>query len=132
MVISEKYKNIKKILVIEDDLTMRKAIQLILRSGYDVFIKDNSRDVISLIKEVKPDLIITDLFLDNFNGLEIYEKFNENIPTLIMTGSAETSLAQKAKKIASGSFLEKSFLPEMLKVKIDVLLTKKKLNKEQS
>ncbi len=87
----------KKILIIEDDATMGKGIQMILRLSYDVVVKDKSSDALSFIEEDKPDLIITDLFLDDINGLEIYEQFNKNIPTMIITGSIDTNLAQKAK-----------------------------------
>lgn len=125
--IKQKKRYPKKILVIEDDPTMGKGIQIILRSElYDVMVKDNSSDAISFIKEDKPDLIITDLFLDNINGLEIYKKFNKKIPTMIITGSVDTKLAQKAKKTAGSSFLEKPFSPEMLTSKVNELSLKNK------
>ncbi len=125
-----KSRYLKKILIIEDDPTFGKGIQMILKPDYDVTLRGNSLDALSFIEEDKPGLIITDLYLDDINGLEIYERFNKKIPTLIITGSADTKLAQKATKIASDSFIARPFLPKMLKVKIDELLTKK--NKEKT
>ena len=60
--------------------------------------------------------------MDDINALKIYEKFNKTILTMIITGSIDRKLAQKAKQIAGISYIEKSFGPEMFKEKIINLL----------
>jgi len=118
-------KSIKKILVVDDDPTMRKALKLLLTSAkYDLTETQNGKQAMEKISCENFDLIITDLFLDGITGLEIFERFNEQIPVLIMTGFGGSPLARRARQQAGMAYIEKPFQPEALKEKIAFLLEK--------
>jgi DNA-binding response OmpR family regulator len=113
----------KKILLIEDDLTMVRAIQLLLKSEpYDLSEIQNGHQALQTISRSKFDLIITDLFLNGITGLDIFRRCHHQIPVLIITGFSDSPLAQQAKEEAGEDFLEKSFSPEDFREKIRILL----------
>ena len=118
-------KSSKKILIIDDDPTMRKALKLLLTSAMcDLTEAQNGRQAMEKISRENFDLIITDLFLDGITGLEIFERFNKQIPVLIITGFGGSPLARSARQQAGMAYLEKPFQPEALKEKVAFLLEK--------
>ena len=62
-----------KILVCDDEVLMLKAIEFKLkRDGYDVIVATNGRDASDIIKSDQDiGLVITDLLMPFFNGLEL-------------------------------------------------------------
>lgn len=118
----------KRILLVEDDITMRKAIKIILDDGkYDITEAENGEKAITFLENGNFDLLITDLFLNKITGLDLFEMYNSKIPVILITGNTESYLAQKAEKIAGSSFMEKPFSPEIFKNKVNKLLTKNKI-----
>ncbi len=60
-----------KILVIDDDPMVRKAIERILdRKGYDVVMADDGRRGLKLFESEQPDLVITDIIMPEREGIE--------------------------------------------------------------
>jgi two-component system alkaline phosphatase synthesis response regulator PhoP len=90
----------KKILIIDDDKSILKAIKTILRhEGYSVDIADNGENGFKKIASVKPDLIICDLNLPDTDGLEIVnwiKKIKKELPIIIL------SARDKGKDILKG------------------------------
>jgi len=68
------------ILIIEDDVIMLAAMKSILtKSGYDVITAKDGKEAFEKIDTEKYDLVITDLIMPYFNGLEIVGKLrNDN------------------------------------------------------
>jgi DNA-binding NtrC family response regulator len=115
----------KKILIIEDDSTMLKALMLLLKSEmHDLTEAQNGKQAFQKISRESFDLIITDLFLNGMTGLDIFKKFKNKIPVLIMTGYVDSELAQDAKKEAGEDFVEKPFSPQFFRKKVKNLLSK--------
>ncbi|HEX9615711.1 MAG TPA: response regulator [Bacteroidota bacterium] len=109
----------KKILVVDDDKALRMVILATLKqNGYQIFEAEDGLGGLDMAKLHKPDLIISDVYMDNMNGFVMVETLKEdvdtaNIPVLMMTSAAqaagawETSLAQ--------DYLDKGFsMPELL------------------
>ena len=84
-------KTTKKILIIEDETMLQETlIEKLSSEGYSVRGCVSAEDAFDLIKEDKPDLILTDLVLNNVDGFEILrilkENFNLNdIPVMVLT-----------------------------------------------
>lgn len=69
-----------RLLVVEDDLAVRKSITLLLRrAGYDVIELDCTDP---LIDEVDVDLLITDVVMPAKSGLEVARQLHQKIPGL--------------------------------------------------
>lgn len=69
----------KKIVVVEDEVDILELINMVLtNAGYEVYLCDNGRNALELIKQVKPHLIILDLMLPGFDGKYIVKQLSED------------------------------------------------------
>lgn len=73
-------KNIK-ILIIEDELSVATIIEKVFQKNgiENILIAKDGYDGIAKVKESNPDLIILDLVLPGFNGIDILKKFQSQI-----------------------------------------------------
>lgn len=82
-----------KILVVEDYLDMRRALQRYFKSaGYDVPTACDGEEGLRMAKAEQPDLIITDFAMPKVDGLEMIKQIRSEpettkIPILIFTAS---------------------------------------------
>jgi two-component system alkaline phosphatase synthesis response regulator PhoP len=85
----------KKILIVDDDDTMRHLTETILSANnFSTVQASNGTQALELLKNNKLDLIITDLMMPQLNGYEFIEKVRENpetknIPIILMTSKSE-------------------------------------------
>lgn len=81
----------KKILVVEDNSETQLIIKVNLRELYDIELRDNAVEAISLVHNNKFDLVLLDINLrGEFDGREVLKKLKENnelskIPVIIIT-----------------------------------------------
>lgn len=68
----------KKIVVVDDDETIRKTFFLILHKNYRVYLAKDCQEALDRFKEAKVDLIIADYKLPHLTGLELIAKFRES------------------------------------------------------
>ncbi len=68
----------KKIIVVDDDESIRKTFFLILHENYRVYLAKDAKEALQRFKKAKIDLIIADLKLPYLNGLEMINKFRES------------------------------------------------------
>ena len=80
-----------KILVVDDDETLIRTVQAILKSyGYTVLAGRTGEEGLELAKKEKPDLILLDVLLPKMKGREVCKKIKEipelkNIPVIFLT-----------------------------------------------
>ena len=115
-----------KVLIIDDEKDICFLISEILKDeNYNTSIALNSDEAISKFNEIKPDLVILDVWLSNskLDGIEILKEFksiNSNIPIIIISGHGTVDLAVKSIKNGAYDFLEKPFNSDKL-----IILTKR-------
>jgi len=69
----------KKIVVVEDEVDILELENMILtNAGYEVFLCENGRDALELIKEVRPHLVILDIMLPGMDGKAIVSAIAED------------------------------------------------------
>ena len=68
----------KKVLVVDDDESIRKTFFLILQENYHVQLAKDAEDALHRFRESEFDLIITDLKLPAKSGLEMISEFRES------------------------------------------------------
>ena len=113
----------KKILVVEDDNTIHKIIEDILKKEHYIVISAYSgTEAISIIENDNIDLILLDLMLPGINGEDIVKKVNNTIPIIVI--SAKTSSSDKAKVLLDGAndYITKPFEKIELLARIQVQL----------
>ena len=69
------------ILVIEDNAEMRLILEQTLASaGYEVRTAEDGKQASSLFQDKPPDLVITDIYMPNKDGLEVIMELRGNFP----------------------------------------------------
>jgi len=116
---------IKKLLVIEDDLNLTLALYRALSHTYKVYTAKTAASGIKKIETLTVDLIILDLNLPDATGLKVLKEARElgiNTPVLILSG--ESGLVTKVDLLDSGAndYITKPFSLAELKARIRVLL----------
>ena len=108
----------KKILLVEDDLTYSKIIKNFLEgNGYLVHVLQKVADAINYIERENPELIITDYRLPDGTGMEILEKVihsYSSIPVILITNYSDIRTAVKAMKLGAFEYITKPVNPDEL------------------
>jgi DNA-binding response OmpR family regulator len=103
-----------KILVVDDDPEISGLLQLTLENmGHTIRICDNGRNVIDVLKEFKPDVMILDVMLPGIDGYSITSSLADDtelskIPIVVLS-ALEPSRGLFAKFNQVSSFLTKPF-----------------------
>ena len=104
-----------KILVIDDDSSMRRLTCRILeRAGYEVTGYENGRGGLAHLQRDRPDLVITDIFMPEIEGLETIRRARgsgSNVPILAISGfsSEDADYLKIAEKFGASGSLKKPF-----------------------
>ena len=118
----------KKILVIEDEAQLVKAIEIRLKEAdYQVLTAYDGVEGLEKARKEKPDLIILDLMLPKLDGYEVCRmlKFDEkykNVPIIILTARAQEADEKLGYKTGADAYISKPFQYEVVLAKIKELL----------
>jgi two-component system response regulator VicR len=117
----------KNILVIEDDKLISSLVSFRLKKeGFDITLAEDGKKAIQLFDSVNPDLVITDVMVSQFEGLDMVEftkKKRPDCPVIVLSciGDAEDTVDQAFQKGAS-DFVPKPFHPNELAFRVKRLI----------
>ena len=106
--------NSKKIVIVEDDAILLKALNLeLLSNGFEVLSAINGESGLVLIKKEKPDMILLDLIMPKMGGFEVLEALKKNrklskIPVVVLSNLSQKADIEKAKNLGAVDFYEKA------------------------
>lgn len=127
-------KNKYKIIVIDDELSMRDFFKIMLsKDGYDVSTFENGNEAIDFIKQNKVDLVITDLNMPHIGGIDVLREvksFDQTVAVIVITAYASVDTAVDAMKLGAYDYFTKPFNVEDIKVHIKRALEWKELSRE--
>lgn len=98
--------------------------------GYEVVWASNGKEGMTRFKERRFDLVVSDLKLPFYSGLEILSKVKEThpmVPVILMTAFGSVETAVKAVKEGAFDFITKPFEPDHLLLLIKKALENQKL-----
>ena len=102
-----------RILVVDDERAVRQAICFELEDdGYEVFHASDYLEAISVYHAYNCDMIITDIFLNKGNGIQLMNMINKDkkeVPFIAISAFPDSKLASQAKLILKDRFFEKPF-----------------------
>jgi len=123
-----------KILIIEDNETMRDAMAAIIgKMGHEFDSAKNGNDGLQLLENSSYDLVVTDYKMEGMDGLEVLKQVKQKFPlteVLIITAFGTIELAVEAMKLGAVDFITKPFSHEEFKLKIERILERIKEKKE--
>jgi len=124
--------NRSRILVVDDELTVRKSIQKRLeKEGYEVTSADNAKDALQLFQENSFDTVISDIRMEEMDGLELLQRLQDqrrDIPIIMVTGAPSLDTAQESIKAGAYDYITKPIEREILINTVKRALEKKRLN----
>ncbi|RAV28590.1 sigma-54-dependent transcriptional regulator [Sinomicrobium soli] len=115
------------ILIIEDDVAFCKVLEKFLaKNGHEVSTSFSAAEAKSKIAKRTFDLIITDLRLPNYDGLDLLGEIKQDFPetpVVLMTGYADINTAVKAMKKGAFDYISKPFNPDEVLIIINKALS---------
>jgi len=122
-----------KILVVDDEPTIRGMLYEELKHKYSVSVVETGKGALKKIKHNEYDLVITDVYLPDLNGLEILRNVKQLHPdsgVIVITGQGSIESAVKAMKDGAYDFLAKGFSLDEIKVTVENFFKYQRLVKE--
>ena len=124
----------KKILVIDDEASMREMLGIMLRKeGYAVEIAANRKAAAAVLDRGPVNMVITDVKLPDGDGIEILRHVKAASPetaVVVMTAYGTTEAAVAALKLGAQDYLVKPFDVDELKIVVRNALEKQQLEEE--
>ncbi len=118
----------RRVLLVEDDDTLRSSISVFLkRNGFEVAEVVDEATALAALKDGGYKLVITDLFLADGSGFGIMKYLQENSPetkSIVITGHASLDSAIKALRKGAFDYLLKPFEFDELKDAVDLAIKK--------
>jgi CheY-like chemotaxis protein len=105
----------RKILLADDSVTAQNMGRKILtEAGYEVITVNNGPSALKKIAEGKPDLIILDVYMPGYGGLEVCQRVKDTaessrIPILLSVGKLEPFKADDGRKAGADAHIVKPF-----------------------
>lgn len=121
----------KKAVVIDDENFIREFISVLLQDqGFEVHEARNAYEGLKVLKEVKPDLIITDIHMPEMTGIELIEKIKKaGIKVKIIVISGEfmkegVNFVTEAKRLNVDAVMKKPLSKTSLSITVKSLFPK--------
>jgi CheY-like chemotaxis protein len=108
---------VAKILVADDNSNIQKMVGLALRDqGIEVVAVGNGEAAVRKISDIRPDLVLADVFMPVRNGYEVcqYVKTDPSlahIPVILLVGAFDPLDEQEAQRVGADGVLKKPFVP---------------------
>ena len=88
-----------KVLIVDDDKTTREGLaEFLEEAGYEAVAVGTFEDATRVLRTSPPDLLIADVRLGPFNGLQLVISSPKPIPAIIITGFADPVLESDARR----------------------------------
>ena len=114
------------VVIVDDDQAMRDSISDYLnRAGYHVRCYQSGSEMLSEVDNLNIGVIVCDLKMPGMNGMEVLKalKSQENTsPFILITAFGDIPTAVKAIHMGAFDFIEKPFVPQVLRETIDLAL----------
>ena len=123
-----------KILIVEDDSTIRNLILLTLQmENYNAIAAEDGEIAISKLDEEDIDLILLDIMLPKIDGYGVLQKIqNKNIPVIFLTAKSSIQDKVMGLKLGADDYITKPFEPLELLARIEALLRRSRADKKKS
>src|SRR5262245_47685318 len=109
--------SVAKILVADDNSNIQKMVGLALKDkGIDVVAVGNGEAAVRKINDVRPDLVLADVFMPVRNGYEVCKFVKDNaalshVPVILLVGAFDPLDEQEAQRVGADGVLKKPFVP---------------------
>ncbi|NJN91568.1 MAG: response regulator transcription factor [Leptolyngbyaceae cyanobacterium RM2_2_4] len=118
----------KKILIVDDDITLRTAlIRYLENRGYSVQNASSGVEAMDLFEQNPPDLVVSDVMMPEMDGLEFCRRLRNTrsgqlVPFIFLSSRKDVDDRIQGHKMGADDYLVKPFEPRELVAKIEAQL----------
>ncbi|MBL8149076.1 MAG: response regulator [Blastocatellia bacterium] len=118
----------RRILLADDSITIQKVVNLTFSDeGIDVVTVGNGELALRKLNDVRPDIVLADIYMPGRNGYEVCEYIKTNpqfshIPVLLLVGAFEPFDQTEASRVKADGYLTKPFESRTLVATVNRLL----------
>ncbi|HEX2860793.1 MAG TPA: response regulator [Lacunisphaera sp.] len=105
------------VLFIDDDASMRKVYTVgLAMAGIPMHIVSSAEEAAKVLEEKKVDVVVTDLMMPNFNGVDLIKAVREadytkHIPIVVFTSGGNMELMEEAAVAGANEIMQKHNTP---------------------
>jgi len=121
-------KTAHKLLLVEDEEELVRIVQTYFRDeGFEVRIALNGLEGLKVVRDFKPDVIVSDVKMGHMDGFEFFESLKKipecsKIPVIFLTIMDDRSSVERASRLGAAGYMTKPFDVEELHEKIREVL----------
>ena len=123
----------KKILIIEDQATMRRNVALMLQmEGFETATAENGRTGIDLARQQRPDLILCDVMMPEMDGYAVIQALRDddafaNTPFIFLTAKSDRNDVRIGMNFGADDYLTKPVVRDDLLAAVQTRLARAEL-----
>jgi FixJ family two-component response regulator/signal transduction histidine kinase len=108
------------VLLVDDEAGIRKVLGISLADvGYEVHTAGDGRVALEKVKELLPDIVLTDIRMPGMNGIDLLKSIKEqfaDIEVIMITGHGDLRLAIESLKMDAVDFITKPINNDILEI----------------
>jgi len=104
--------DLPQVLVIDDEMGPRESLRMLLKPNYQVYTADNVESGLRILREKKPDAVISDIRMPGTSGIDGLRKIREidpHVAVIMLTGFGALETAKEALRLGANDYISKPF-----------------------
>ena len=104
--------DLPQVLVIDDEMGPRESLRMLLKPKYQVYTANNVEAGLQILREKKPDAVISDIRMPGISGIEGLRKIREidpHVAVIMLTGFGALETAKEALRLGANDYISKPF-----------------------
>ena len=103
-----------RVLIVDDDCATRTGLaELLDEAGYESRSVGSFHEALLILQTTPPDLLITDVRLDECDGIQLVARNPTRVPTIVLTGVSDVAIESEARR-EGAVYMAKPVSPGML------------------
>ena len=122
------------LLLVEDNLDMRRYIRNMLQSVYNVAEAENGEQGYEIARRLVPDLILSDLMMPVCDGMELCRKVRADhllghVPFVLLTANSEEKVQEESFEYGADGYVTKPFSKRLLMARLKAVLKNREVQR---
>jgi signal transduction histidine kinase len=101
-----------QVLVIDDEMGPRESLRMLLKPNYQVYTAESVEAGLRILREKKPDAVISDIRMPGTSGIDGLRKIREidpHVAVIMLTGFGALETAKEALRLGANDYISKPF-----------------------
>ncbi len=125
-----------RVLVVDDEPSLAELLASVLRyEGWDIEVAGTGADAVRIARDFRPDAVVLDVMLPDFNGLEVLRRLRAGLPHVcVLFLTAKDAVEDRVAGITAGGddYVTKPFSLEELLARLRGLLRRAGIARQQA